>query len=109
MIQDKPTKEQRELIQNLAILKDSVWDAENTQQIIKIAEKAINLSKPVIPLKYVFANGLEYYDDKGKAFKLETLQSEVQLLKSDFYSSIQSEKFAVASSIVSLIAVFSIL
>lgn len=106
MIQNSNT-EQIELINKLLYLIDKLWDVFDSPSVIEIAERAIKYSKNIEPLKYTFANGMEYIDTEGKEFRLDILQKEIDMIKSRSYSTLNSEKFGIASSIISLATIFS--
>ena len=105
--QPKPTDEQIELIKKLDKLKFKIWKTNSTNEVIAIGKEAIDLSKKVTPTAYILANGTTMINNKGKQLILEVLTNDIQLLNEKYYSTSDSEKFAVVTSIQLLIGVFA--
>jgi len=101
------TPKQIELIKFLNSCKTNTWDANSTQELIRIGKTIIEKFSKETPANILFADGSCIPDEKGKKLALEVLENDMILFKNGGYTDLKNKKFAMASTIAILMGVFS--
>lgn len=105
-MQIQPTEHQVQLVKDLIKIKKEIWKSDSREEIISLGQKAIDLSKVVIPKTFVHFDGREMVNYKGKESCIEIMNYDIADISKGSYSNLEAEQDALILSLHLLIGSF---